>query len=464
MHEDRSPPIYEGIARRMADLIRSGMLRSGDRLPSLRQVSRQSRVSLATVIQAYRWLEEHDLIIARPGSGFFVTCGAQGTTMQGTAGGVMLAGDPRHYDKASELCLPPRPASDLLPEHRLSRLIGAMVRRHPSMINHETDPAGDHELRRQIARRATNLGLDCHAGDIVITSGGLEAMTLALRAVAEWGDAIAVESPCSAATLGLLRSLGLVPVEVDATSKHGIHLDRLDEMLTTRDVRACLFATNCSDPLGYVMSDANKRDLMRILARHGIPLVENDVLGDLVYGERPSPAAAFAKQQNTLVCSSFTYTLGAGLRLGWLAPGKYLARILELKAASSVSPPPLIQCAVADYLQGSGFERHLRALRRTLESRADDLAQAIDTYFPADTHLYPPAGGSSMWIELPLNADACSLWEHSPGTGVDWVPGCRFTTNRTLCGFMRIPATEVRGHAMDARITALAAQVKRVPS
>ncbi|EWG98655.1 aminotransferase-like domain-containing protein [Halomonas sp. BC04] len=462
MREDRSPLIYEGIAKRTADLIRSGMLRSGDRLPSLRQVSRQNHVSLATAIQAYRWLEERDLIFARPGSGFFVTYGEHGTAMQGEAGAVMLSADSRPYDTASELWLPPRPASGLLPEHRLSRLIGAMVRRHPSMINYETGPAGDHDLRSQIARRATSLGLDCHPEDIVVTSGGLEAITLALRAVSERGDAIAVESPCSAATLSVLRSLGLVPMEVDATREHGIHLGRLDEMLTTRDIRACLFATNCSDPLSYVMSDASKRDLMRILARHGVPLIENDILGDLAYGERPSPAAAFAVQDNTQVCSSFTYTLGAGLRLGWLAPGKYLARVLELKAASSVSPPPLIQCAVADYLQGSGFERHLRALRRALELRTEVLAQAVSAYFPPATRLYPPAGGSSMWIELPPSSDACSLWERSPGNGIDWVPGCRFTTSRTLCDFMRIPATEVRGHAMDARITALGTQVKRM--
>ncbi|WP_245795444.1 PLP-dependent aminotransferase family protein [Thioalkalivibrio denitrificans] len=327
------------------------------------------------------------------------------------------------------------------------------------MISENTDPRGDNLLRRQIARRTAALGLDCRAEDIVITSGGLEAMTLALRAVAEVGDAIAVESPCSAATLGVLRSLGLAPVEVHATPEHGILLDQLEDILTTREIRACLFSTNCADPLGYVMPEPDKRVLMHILAHHGVPLVENDVLGDLAYGARPSPAAAFAANDNVLVCSSFTYTLGSGLRLGWLAPGKYRARVLELKAASSVAPPPLIQRAVAEYLQGSGFERHLRALRRALEAQTDDLAQAVRASFPGTTRLYRPAGGSALWIELPPGADACLLQERSPRTVVDWVPGCRFTTSPTLCNFMRLPATDVRGHALDARIAALATQV-----
>ncbi len=462
MNEDRSSASYERIAKYVAGLIRSGVLQSGDRLPSLRQVSHRNRVSLATTIQAYRWLEERDLIFARPGSGFFVTAGRDGSIMQDMSEAGMHAAEPLPDDAAFELWLPPRPAADLLPEHRLSRLIGAMVRRHPSVITQLTDPAGDHDLRRQIARRSMSLGHDCHAGGIVITSGGLEAMTLALRAVAEPGDAIAVESPCSASTLGVLRSLGLVPVEVDATTKDGIRLDRLYETLATRDIRACLFATNCSDPLGYVMSEASKRELMSILAEHAVPLVENDILGDLGYETRPFPAAAFATSDNTLVCSSFTYTLGPGLRLGWLVPGKYLGRVMDLKAASSVAPPPLIQQAVANYLQGSGFERHLRALRRALQARGGELAQAVRTCFPPATRLHPPAGGSALWIELPPGADACSLRERAPGTGLDWVPGCRFTTTRKLCRFMRLPATEVWGQTMHARIEALAKQVAQM--
>lgn len=448
---------YRGIARQVADRIRSGALQPGDRLPSLRQVSRRNGVSMATAIQAYRWLEEHDLIFARPGAGFFITAGDRGPTAKGAA-------DPAPVGSVAEPWLPPRPATDLLPERRLSRLIGTMVRRYPSVLSTDTEPTGDYGLRRQIARRAADLGVDCHPGEIVITSGGLEAMTLALRAVAAPGDTVAVESPCSAPTLGVLRSLGLVAAEIEASAEHGIRLDRLDRVLATRDVRACLFATNCADPLGYVMSRSGKRALMHLLARYGIPLVENDILGDLGYGTRPCPAAALDPSGNTLLCSSFTYTLGPGLRLGWLLPGRYLERVLELKAASSVAPPPLMQRAVADYLRGSGFERHVRSLRRSLETRADHLARAVQAVFPSATRLHPPAGGSSLWIELPSGTDACALRESAACTGLDWIPGCRFTASRRLCTFMRLPAAEAWGRSMEARVLALAAQVARMTS
>lgn len=450
---------YLNTALRIAVMIHCGTLRPAERLPSLRQISRHRNISLATALQAYRWLEDRELIFSRPGSGFYVASdlpvgrNPDLSDIVGSDHPSLFSHSPNHT--VPDWQLPCAPAAPLMPGRRISRIIGSMARRHPFLIAEPGPALGEPELRRQIARRAMAYGCEPAASDIIVTTGEMEAITLALRAVTMPGDLIAVESPCSSATLKIITQLGLEPIEIPATAGQGICIDRLESALGAHDIRACLFTTNCADPLGYVMSDGLKGEIMRLLERRGIPLVENDILGELAYDERPRLASSFARTDNTLICSSFAYTLGSGLGLGWIVPGRYMGRVLELKVASSVTPPALMQRAVAEYLRGSGFDRHVRRLRRALKDQGQRLAGMVEQHFPSGSQVHQPRGGAALWVELPSSVDAEALHAEAQPHQVDFVPGTRFTAGNDYRHCLRLCSGEPWSNGVEIRVQAL---------
>lgn len=431
---------YKVIVDLILRMIDKGTLRINDRLPSLRQISRQEHVSIATALQAYRWLEDEGIASPRASSGYYVVgitprCEEHSCASLSGSGDSALRGDadrttvqPIRPSGESLAFDPAAPSAGLLPRARLSRIIGSLIRRHPFLVTECYPGLGYSELRRQIARRSPEYGCSLSAQDIVITNGGMESVSLALRAVTSAGDAVAVESPCSFLTLHTLRQLALEPVEIPI-GHDGICLDVLRDALDGRAVKAALFMTNCSIPTGYVMPEERKRALVAILEESDIPLIENDALGDLAHGERPRTASAFARHEGVLLCSSFTKTLGAGLRLGWIAPGRYINRIRDMKVASNYATTALVQHAAAEYLQGSAYDRHCRSLRRALKKQTRQLCDAVKRYFPDACRASEPAGGYSLWVELPRNVDTDEFRSLDGLSRVRALPGVLFTAS-----------------------------------
>lgn len=458
--------LYLDAARTLAGMIDAEILQADDRLPSLREFSRQRGISLATSVLAYRWLEDQGLITPRAGSGYYVCRRPSGAPAD--ASGL----PPRHRKAHHGLWLgsietgTPQgfatPAPEFFPRARLSRIIGSMARRHPQLIADYGFGPGELALRRQIARRALEAGCTLSASDILVTSGGMEAMGLALRAVTVPGDGVIVESPCNFGTLQLLRQLRLRPIEVRAEPETGIALDGLEQALHGSGASACVLMSNCAHPLGYVLPDERKQALVEILASRRIPLVENDVLGDLAYEGRPRVAKAFDGEGNVLLCSSFTKSLGPGLRVGWIAPGRYMGKVSGLKFSSTIATSTLMQRAVAEYLRGSAFERHLRALRRTLKRQTRQMAAAVKRHFPPASTMTCPAGGYVLWVELPAGIDTADLSEAGHELGLDLLPGALFSEDarfshclRLSCGEPWSPRLGEAIHALGRRIVAM---------
>ena len=113
-------------------------------------------------------------------------------------------------------------------------------------------------------------------------------------------------------------------VEIPGSPRTGMDLDALDEALRTGPIRAIVLSANVSNPLGAVMPDDAKERLVRTAERHDLPIIEDDVYGDLVFdGTRPRPLRAFAKGGNVLTVGSVSKTLAPGYRVGWVAPGRW---------------------------------------------------------------------------------------------------------------------------------------------
>lgn len=443
---------YEELAERLADLIRRGVYRPGERIPSVREMSRQQGLSAGTVVQAYVLLESQGWIEARPQSGFYVRDRQESLLESETP---LSPPDPTEVSLHELVFLLLRdsqnknlvqlgaalPNPDYLPLEKIDRLLAHVGREYGAEVHQYQFPPGLGRLRLQIARRIASAGCNLSPRDILITSGGIEAVDLCLRAVCRPGDIVAVESPVYFGTLQTLEIQNLRVLEIPSRPHEGISLEALDFAIRHNPVRAVLVTPNFSNPLGCQMPDDKKKDLVDLLNRHEIPLIENDVFGELYFGgRRPVVCKSFDKKELVLLVSSFSKDISPGLRLGWVAAGQYHERVTWFKSAVSAAAPSLPQYAVAEFLSGGGYDQHLRRVRREYARNVELMSQAVLRYFPAGTRLSRPAGGFVLWVQLPENVDALRLYKVALSVGITLAPGHVFSASGQFTNFIRLNA------------------------
>lgn len=453
---------YELLAEEIATSIRSGMLDVGDRLPSVRQISTSRGVSVSTVFEAYYLLEARGLIRARERSGYYVTAGNTRLPPEPVIHSDCSTGaHPVHVNDLVFSILESARSRDVVPLASafpspllfpLPRLARSLARGAETMDPWSTVDAitpGNATLRRQIATRYLADGALVQPDDVVITNGALEALNLCLQAVTQPGDAVIVESPTFYGALQALENLGLRAIEVPSCPRDGICLDRLAQALAADKPAACWLMTNFQNPLGSLMPDANKRALVDLLAAHGVPLIEDDVYGELYYGpRRPLPAKAFDQEGLVLHCSSFSKCLAPGYRLGWALPGRFREQVARLKLTRTLAVAAPVQEGLSDYLARGGYDRHLRQLRHTLALQQTAMSAAVLRHFPAGTRASRPEGGYLLWVEFPAGVDALALQREACLRNIGVAPGPMFSARGEFRNCIRLNF----GHHWDAKI------------
>ncbi|MFJ2990611.1 PLP-dependent aminotransferase family protein [Collimonas sp. NPDC087041] len=452
---------YEQLAELIVGMIDNGALAPGTRLPSVRAASVQHRISISTALQAYRMLEDRGILVARPQSGYYVAVTHRGglalpstSRPRPRASTVSISGAVAALlEHASNSKLVPLgcavPNAMLLQSKRLDLALARAARQHGAHYNVYCAPRGELLLRREIAKRAMRVGHVLSPDDVLITSGCTEALTLALTAVAKPGDTIAIESPTYFGLLHTLEVLGLKALELPTDPARGVDVSAFASLLDTESVAACVLSSNFSNPLGSTMAEADKKTLLALLAQHAVPLIEDDVYGDIHFGrERPKPFIALEGGSNTIYCSSFSKSLAPGYRVGWIVAGAYAQRVMERKLAFSLSSPVLPQVALAEFLASGAYDAHLRRVRRIFEENLARMRRAIEASFPAGTKVSQPAGGFVLWLELPKGFDSRSLFDDALEQGICFAPGDVFSASRRFRNCLRLSV----GSAWNDRI------------
>jgi DNA-binding transcriptional MocR family regulator len=351
------------------------------------------------------------------------------------------------------------PSPAILPTEKLNRTLAQVARESGGAGISYDPPPGCPALRRQLAHLAVDWGCALSPDDFLITVGTMEALGLCLRAVTRPGDTVAVESPTYFGLLQVIESLGLRAIEIPLHPRTGMDLDLLDEVLRRHRVRACLAIPNFSNPLGSLMPDDAKERLVAMLARHEVPLVEDDMYGDLyaepsVEGpsERPRPCKAFDKRGLVMTCGSISKTLAPGYRVGWVMAGRFAEQVEHLKFAQTVGNPTLPAMAIAAYLEEGAYGPHLRQLRRKLTTQVAQLREAVAQYFPSGTRVSRPLGGFVLWVELPAGTNALELHTRALARGISIAPGPIFSAQQRFSNCIRLncghPFTDVVDHAV----------------
>ncbi|MBS3783493.1 MAG: PLP-dependent aminotransferase family protein [Anaerolineae bacterium] len=461
-HDDRYK--YERIADDVDHLIACGAFKPGDRIPSVREMSRQRDVSISTVLQAYYLLEARGLIRARPRSGFYVrndlpsdlpepgisspdSDPAQVSMRELIS--MVVHTDTQEPDLVQLGAAHPNPS--LTATQELNRTMASVARRMGDASGLYDYPPGCDELRLRIARRSLTSGCSLSPDEIIITSGCSESVSLCLRAVCEPGDVVAIESPICFDGLQTLEAIGLQALEIPTHPRDGISLDALRFAIDHNDVSTCMVISNFNNPLGSCIPDENKRELVNLLTEHEIPLIENDIFGELYFGEsRPSVAKAYDRAGLVMLCSSFSKSLCPAYRVGWVVPGRYYETVEWLKYTSSLAAPTLSEHAIAEFMSSGSYAPYLRRTRRAYERNVAAMSQAVRRFFPEDTKLTRPSGGFVLWVQLARSVDSLVLYKHSLEAGIAITPGYLFSATDQYRNFIRLNAANWSDEAEKA--------------
>jgi DNA-binding transcriptional MocR family regulator len=449
----RDSPLYEQVCDRIRALILEGTFQPGDRLPSVRKLHQQLSVSISTVLEAYRLLEDQGWIGVRPQSGYFVKRSHLATPEEPSQFTLFTQHDPVEISLAYRISSTMRdsdnvrlgaavPDIELLPTAALNRLMGQVLRSQVEQIHaiHSyTLPQGCEELRHEIAKRLLEAGCLINAKELIITNGTTEALALCLRAVTQPGDTVAIESPTYYGLLEILESLHLKALELPTHPKEGISLESLESVLRCKKITACVLVSNFSNPLGNCLSAQKKQRLVELFNQYDLPLIEDDVYGDLSFDQgRPNAIKAFDTEGRVLYCSSISKTLSPGLRIGWTAPGRYQIKVEHLKMAMNWMTAIAPQLTVAAFFANGGYDRHLRKLCRAYQNQVSRMTQAICDYFPTQTKVTRPRGGFVLWLELPSTFDAMELYEAALQHKISIAPGEMFSPSRNYRNCLRL--------------------------
>ncbi len=445
--------LYEDIAFHLEEEILNGILQLGDKLPSIRMFCKQHHVSASTIFQAYYLLESKGLIEARPKSGYYVIY--QPKKNQVALPSSAINAIPEIQELTTDHMIShmidllskegythlstARPDLSSLPTSTLQKAVKLALTTLGSDILNYDHPTGNIVLRQLIAGQQVKFGKAFTEKDVIITSGCTEALTLCLQAVTQKGDIVVSDSLTYYGIHQIIKNLGLKVIPIPIHSTSGLDMTFLQESIEKFPVKACLFTTNFNNPTGISLSEDKKKQLVELITKHQIPLIEDDVYGELYFGKhRPSTCKQFDTEGLVMYCSSFSKTLAPGYRIGYAIPGKFTEVVSTLKRIHSLGSSTLSQQTLVAFFSKGRYPYHLKKLRQTLHGNMLGYSKLIYKYFPEEIYFIPPTGGYILWIAFPEDFNSIALFEAAKEQNLIIAPGQIFSMNDSHKNYIRL--------------------------
>lgn len=467
--------LYLQVAIGLEKMIADDVLKIGDKLPSVRLLSEEYGISMGTAFQAYYHLEGKGLIESRPKSGYYVRFNHRRFPELPK----VVQPDPLSHEVSvkemitsiyGDIVAPnvtnfaiAVPDPSILPIAKLNKSMIHAVRNSKDSGVYYEHTQGSLDLRKQIARLSFNWGGKIKPDEILITTGCLEAVTMCLKAVTKHGDTVAVESPNYFGIFQAIETMGLKVVEISSSPVTGLDLDCLQQAIKKYPIKACVVIPNFNNPLGGCMPDENKKKLVEIITKKNIPLIEDDIYGELYFGKnRPRTCKYYDTKGLVMHCTSLSKSLAPGYRVGWTIPGKFLDEVKQIKRIHNISSPTLTQAAIAHFLQHGRYEYHLKNIRKSLHTQCLRYVQAIIDYFPADTKVSRPHGGFVLWVELNKKVNTFKLRAEAMKHDISIVPGKIFSACSCYNNCIRISFGKPWDKKSDEGLLELGKMVKKM--
>lgn len=446
-----SETTYRQLADSVQGMIEQGTLRAGDRLPSLRRMARDYRVSVTTVMSAYEVLENRSLVDARDRSGFFVRARISSAERlpRRQVGNVAPCRieRPDIYEEVVSAINDPTivplgcavPSKVVIPEKRLTSISAAVLRKYGAEAFSYSVSPGRPELRHQIVKRMLTAGVVTDHSKVIITSGATESLCVALEAVTKPGDLVAVETPTFFGILRIIEDMGLKVVEIPVSPSEGIDLDTLESAAAKHAIKACVVQPNFQNPTGNLMTAADRSRLVKLANKNDFVIIEDDLYADLAHdGNRPTSLMSHDTEGRVIHCGGVSKTIAPGLRVGWLVSENHHSKLQSVKHVRYMANPTLSELIVATFLSDGGYDRHLRRIRSAYQDNAIRMRDAIFAAFPEGTRVNSPIGGFVLWIQLPQSYDTEMLARDALQKRISMVPGSIFSASGNLKNSLRL--------------------------
>lgn len=465
--------LYQKLANELRDHIQQGYFQTGDKMPSVRQLASQHEVSISTVQEAYRHLEMESLVEARPKSGYFATPNSNNHSLPEVSRPPQRPMEVSQWEQVLTQLISRENKGNIQLQHAMPNMdsssLKPLLKKLSDLTKHNIsdslsygDVKGALVLREQLCRLALGFGCHLHPNDLVVTSGCQEALSVCLRAVAEAGEIIAIESPSFYGSIQAIKAANLKAIEIPTHPVTGLSLEALELALDQWPIKAILVTPTCNNPFGYTMPNENKQKLYKLAQSYDIAIIEDDIYGDISYQfPRPKTVKTFDEDGRVMFCSSFSKTIAPGLRVGWIAPGRYRDKVTHIKYVSNSMCPTLPQLAIADFIKTGGYDRHIRRSRQEYRQARDHFIQTLNKYFPVETKISLPEGGFILWVELPKHIDVVKLSEECQKHDINIAPGTLFSVTGKYRHCMRLNFSEKDMKIREDGIRKLAFLIKQ---
>jgi DNA-binding transcriptional MocR family regulator len=450
-------PLYRQLASFIQNLVQTGRLNAGDRLPPTRDLAGQLGLNRTTVSAAYEVLETEGLITGQVGRGSFIA-GHKPSSSSGMdwvrffeSSGPPPPRVPSVTGSGVISFAASRPSEDLFPLADLRASAEAVLASADlSSILQLGSPGGYEPLRRYLLDNAREEGLAGPGDDILITNGCQQALDLLSRVLIRAGDTVVVEDPVYPGLRNLLEEAGANLIGADPT--------RLSSFFHGRSIRAVVLTPNFQNPTGATLSQDTRESVVEAVHQAGAVLIENDVYSQLRYSGEPIPALKkLDKTGDTVILRSFSKIAFPGLRVGWLiGPRPLIARLMNARQLADLHGDQLSQALVLEFARSGRLAEHLAHTLETGRERLRTLFSALETYMPEGVTYSRPEGGMNVWVNLPGGIDTFDLLQQAHREGVTYIPGRHFVVSRPHHNALRLSFAGLKPEAISSGVARLA--------
>ncbi|WP_105201141.1 aminotransferase-like domain-containing protein [Pseudoalteromonas sp. T1lg10] len=468
--------LYQQVIDLIKDMQSQGTLGAGEKLPSLRAIAQKLSISIPTVQQAYQELERQGVISAREKSGFYLNAGSEQCHQPRR---IQLARQPvavnkqalieQVFDSLHRAAVVPLGIANPVAVNPTDKVLSRTMRRVMNVAGHKAINYGPLDgfaaLKKQIINRYLDFAIGVNSDELIITNGAQEALHIAVQCVTQAGDIVAIESPCYFGIIEMLESLGLKVIEIPMCPQQGVCVEDLQQAFAEHDIKACIFSTSISNPLGSKMPEERRRRLVHLVEDQGAVLIEDDVYGELAYEpDGAKPAQYYSTKGKVITCSSLSKTAAPSYRVGWMIAGKFAPQARRLKRAMSCASSLMNQWTLYEFMNSGDYDKNLRVMRQRLALNKERMRALVQRHFPPGTRMTNPQGGCVLWLQLPSQYDVVALFHLALEAGISITPGAIFSATDKYRQCLRLSFGVQWSEEIEkavARLGALCLQVQK---
>jgi len=473
-------PLYLQIAAQVRNMVTTGTLKIGDRLPPNRELAKTLGVNRTTVTTAYAELEADGLINSHIGRGTFIAGvptprtsaippeRTQPSTMLWSA----LLADQRSDTWLNGMLLSKQskdgislahglPHADLFPLEDFRRCVDRVLRKEGRVLLQLGLSSGYPPLQEYIASQMALSGVAVKADEVLITNGCQQSLDLIRRVFVGPNDEVAIENPTYPGAISVFCGGGAKHISLPV-GDNGLDLDVLEEILAQRRPKLIYTIPTYHNPTGVTMNIAARRRLLELAIKHRVPIIEDDIYRDLHYDGSMVPSLKGLDRYGVVITiNSFSKVGFPGLRVGWIAAPRIVIDHLNIaKQNCDLHASLLTQAAIHEFSKHGLLAKHIKRVKRAYVQRRDLMLESLEKHFPAEATWNKPEGGMAIWVKLPLALNANEILLLSSESGVTFSPGEHFYSGVPPKNMMRLCFTNAGPPAIEEAVKKLGTIIK----